>query len=135
MNNALKKAIQHWEYIAPIAQYPKTHKEFNALVARLDELLDIVGDNEQHQLMGLIDVIGNLVSHYEQIHFPIKTTGINGLRFLMEEHSLHQSDLSDIASQGVISEILSGKRTLNVRQIKLLAKKFNVDPATFIDDE
>lgn len=45
---------------------------------------------------------------------------------------LKQSDLGHIASQGVMSEILNGKRKLNVRQIKLLAAQFGVDLSTFI---
>jgi HTH-type transcriptional regulator/antitoxin HigA len=53
----------------------------------------------------------------------------------MEDLQLKQADLSKIVSQGVLSEILSGKRTLNLRQIKLLANYFHVDPATFIDDD
>lgn len=52
----------------------------------------------------------------------------------MESHHLHQSDLPEIGSQGVISEILNGKRSLNLRQIKLLAKRFKVEASTFIDD-
>lgn len=52
----------------------------------------------------------------------------------METHNLHQNDLPEIGSQGVVSEILNGKRELNVRKIKFLAKRFNVEPATFIDD-
>jgi HTH-type transcriptional regulator/antitoxin HigA len=35
----------------------------------------------------------------------------------MEQHGLKQTDLREIGSQGVVSEILSGKRDLNVRQI------------------
>lgn len=50
----------------------------------------------------------------------------------MEEHGLNQSDLSEIGSPGVVSEILNGKRELNVRQIRLLAKRFQVSPAVFI---
>jgi HTH-type transcriptional regulator/antitoxin HigA len=50
----------------------------------------------------------------------------------MEEHDLRQSDLPEIGSQGVVSEILSGKRELNVRQIKELAQRFQVSPAVFI---
>ncbi len=33
----------------------------------------------------------------------------------MEEHDLSQSDLPEVGSQGGASEILSGKRELNVR--------------------
>ena len=40
----------------------------------------------------------------------------------MEEHGLKQSDLSDIGSQGVVSEILRGKRELNTRQISTVGK-------------
>jgi HTH-type transcriptional regulator/antitoxin HigA len=50
----------------------------------------------------------------------------------MEEHGLKQLDLSEIGSQGVVSEILSGKRQLNIRQIKILSKRFKVSPAVFI---
>ena len=54
------------------------------------------------------------------------------LRFFMEEHDLTQSDLSEVGSQGVVSEILNGRRELNVRQIRALAKRFRVSPAVFI---
>jgi HTH-type transcriptional regulator/antitoxin HigA len=54
------------------------------------------------------------------------------LQFLMEEHGLTQSDLPEVGSQGVISDILRGKHELNVRQIRALAKRFQVSPAVFI---
>ena len=73
---------------------------------------------------------------YEEAHRPAShMKGIDALTFLMEAHHLSQSDLSEIGSQGVVSEILHGKRKLNLRQIKLLAKKFHVEASTFIDDE
>ena len=50
----------------------------------------------------------------------------------MEEHGLKQADLPEIGSQGIVSEVLSGKRELNVRQIRALAKRFHVSPAVFI---
>jgi antitoxin component HigA of HigAB toxin-antitoxin module len=34
----------------------------------------------------------------------------------------------------VVSEILSGKRSLNVRQISRLAKRFNVSPSVFVEE-
>lgn len=36
------------------------------------------------------------------------------------------------SSQGVVSEILSGKRDLNVRQITQLTARFGVSPALFM---
>ncbi len=45
---------------------------------------------------------------------------------------LTQSDLPEIGSQAVVSEVLNGKRDLNVRQIRALATRFGVSPAVFI---
>ena len=59
--------------------------------------------------------------------------GVDVLCFLMEEHGLTQSDLPEIGSQGVVSEVLRGKREPNIRQIRALAKRFQVSPAVFIE--
>jgi len=45
---------------------------------------------------------------------------------------IKEADLPEIGSQGVISEILSGKRQLNLRQVKLLSERFKVSPAVFV---
>jgi len=45
---------------------------------------------------------------------------------------LRAADLAEIGSQGVVSEILNGKRELNVRQIRALAERFNVSAAVFV---
>jgi HTH-type transcriptional regulator/antitoxin HigA len=50
----------------------------------------------------------------------------------MEEHGLTQSNLPEIGSQGVVSEILNNKRELNVRQIRALAERFKVSAAVFV---
>jgi len=80
-----------------------------------------------------LDTLGTLIHAYEEEHHPIpESSGADVLRFLMEEHGLTQSDLPEIGSQGVVSEILRGKRELNVRQIRALATRFHVSPAVFI---
>lgn len=135
MHHQLSEAIKYWNHIAPVVKYPKNHKEFNKLVTQLDELLQIIGDDEEHRLMGLVDAISNLIASYEEQHFQVSAVkGVDALKFLMSTHHISQADLPEIASQGVLSEILHGKRSLNIRQIKLLAKRFGVEPATFIDD-
>jgi HTH-type transcriptional regulator/antitoxin HigA len=50
----------------------------------------------------------------------------------MEEHGLKQAELGEVGSQGIVSEILAGKRELNVRQIRALARRFGVSPAVFV---
>ncbi|NHB64814.1 MULTISPECIES: helix-turn-helix domain-containing protein [Acinetobacter] len=132
MNAMIKQAVDHWHYVAPLLSKPETEEDFNTLTEALDELLDIVGDDESHPLMGLILQLGDLVSAYEHEHLPMpEGDGRTALAFLMEQHGLSQSDLSDIATQSVISEILNGKRQLNIRHIKALSERFNVSADTF----
>ena len=54
MKQRLAEAIKHWDHVAPVVRYPKNDTEFNQLAAELDELLNIVGDNEKHHLMGFL---------------------------------------------------------------------------------
>ena len=55
------------------------------------------------------------------------------LSFLMMEHGLKQSDLPEVGNQSVVSQILSGARELNVRQINSLAKRFKVPAGVFFE--
>jgi HTH-type transcriptional regulator / antitoxin HigA len=123
---------QHWRAISPLLSL-RNEQEYDRAVERLNRLLDEVGTDEQHPLYTLLDTLGTLIHAYEEEHHPIpECSGVDVLRFLMEEHDLTQSDLPEIGSQGVVSEILRGKRELNVRQIRALAKRFHVSPGVFI---
>src|SRR5574342_296917 len=122
----------HWANIAPLLTI-RNEREYNAAVKRLNELLDEIGNDEKHPLYSLLDTLGTLVHAYEEEHYPIPdATGAEVLRFLMAEHGLTQSDLPEVGSQGVVSEILNGKRELNVRQVRSLANRFHVSPAVFV---
>src|SRR6266508_1676158 len=122
----------HWMNIAPLLTI-RNEREYNAAVRRINELLDEIGDNEKHPLYSLLDTLGTLVHLYEQEHYSMPdVTGAEVLRFLMDEHGLTQSDLPEVGSQGVVSEILNGKRELNVRQVRSLAQKFKVSSAVFV---
>ena len=54
-------------------------------------------------------------THESQYIKEVEGNSIDDLNILIKEHGLKQSDLSEIGSQGVVSEILSGKRQLNIR--------------------
>ena len=71
MNAMIKQAVDHWHYVAPLLSKPENEDDFHTLVEALDELLDTVGDDESHPLMGLIHQLGDLVSDYENEHLPM----------------------------------------------------------------
>ena len=72
--------------------------------------------------------------HTSTERFPIKeSSGIDVVRFLMNQNGLKQKDLIGIlGGKSSVSEILHGKRLLNLQHIRALSEKFNVNPATFI---
>lgn len=111
----------------------RTKKEYAHAVSLLDAILDEIGEDEKHPMSELADAIGLFVERYETEHLPIpRGKPAEILQFLMVEHGLRQSDLVDIGSQGVVSELLAGKRELNTRQIRILARRFGVSPAVFV---
>jgi len=133
MNIQLEEIAKAWSAMQPIFSVPHDQKHYNKLVSLLNTLIDEVGNNEKHPLASLMETIGSLIETYESRYInEIEGNPADTLKALMEEHGLKQSDLSAISSQGVVSEILSGKRQLNVRQIRMLSKHFKVSPAVFV---
>ena len=99
----------------------------------LESLLDEAGADESHPIMGLIDIVADFIDDYESEFHPLpQTNGVDALKFLMEQHKLKQADLCEIGSQGVVSEILTGKRELNLRQVRALSERFGVSADTFL---
>lgn len=124
--------LDHWAALEPILTI-RNEDEYDRAVATLNELLDEIGTDEEHPLYGLLDTLGTMIAAYEDANLELpEASGGETLAYLMEEHGLRQSDLPEVGSQGVVSEILSGKRELNMRQIRALAERFGVSPAVFI---
>ena len=110
----------------------RNEREYDAAVEKVNALVDEVGDNPKDPRNRLLDTLSILIEAYDQEHYPIPvTSGVEMLKFLMEQHGLTQGDLPEIGSQGVVSEILRGKRDLNVRQIAALSKRFGLPPDVF----
>jgi len=133
MNAQLKAAIQHWSYVAPVLQPARNAKEYAALVEALDAALDAGGADEKHPLARLVEYLGDLIAEYEaKDHMPPEATGAEVLRCLMQRNKLRQSDLPELGSQGVVSELLSGRRDFNARHAKALALRFDVSVGMFL---
>ncbi len=133
MNSQLENISKAWPTVKAIFSVPHSEKDYNALVKILDSLIDEVGNNQNHKLAPVMETIGNLIENYETQEYKInESSPIEALKYLMQEHGLKQSDLKEIGSQGIVSEILTGKRTLNIEQVKKISNKFHVSPLVFI---
>jgi HTH-type transcriptional regulator/antitoxin HigA len=118
---ALHEALGVGSPIADEAEYDRS-------LALVEQLVDATHGEDGHPLWGLIAVAGDRISEYEDlVHpWPDTSTPATVLASLMQDHGLRQCDLPEVGSQGVVSEVLAGKRHLNARQVAALAKRFNV---------
>jgi HTH-type transcriptional regulator/antitoxin HigA len=133
MNARVKTAIEHWSYVEPLLQPARNAQEYALLVEALDAAIDAGGADEKHPLARLVDYLGDLVAEYEaKDKMPAAATGADALRYLMQRDGLRQADLPELGSQGVVSELLSGRREFNVRQAKALVERFGVSAALFL---
>jgi HTH-type transcriptional regulator/antitoxin HigA len=112
----------------------RTSRQHERMVALMNQILDVVGENQRHPLAGLLDLVGDLVAGYEARAYPVPDAAPREvLQLLMKEHGLTQTALRDeLGGQSVVSDILKGKREINARQAKALAARFGVSPAAFI---
>ena len=135
MEAQLKNIANVWPTIKNIFSVPHTEAEYNNLVTLLDNLIDEVKENEEHPLSSLMETVGSLIESYEDDNCQTNLgTPLEALSFLMKEHGVKQTELTEVGSQGVVSEVLTGKRNLNIRQIKELSSRFKVSPLVFIQD-
>ena len=133
MNTEIEEIAKVWPVVRDVFTVPHNNRQYKKLVSLLDSVIDEVREDETHPLASLMETLGSLIESYESQHIQeLLGDPIYTLKALMKEHGLKQADMKEIGSQGVVSEVLSGKRSLNSRQIKALSKKFAVSPAVFI---
>lgn len=130
---SLQAAWQSLSKLVPLGPIT-SERDYKRRVQTIDELLDSIGSNESHRLMPLLNLVTTEVENYENKHHALPEAKPSAvLAYLMEEHHLKQTDLAEeLGGQSIVSAILNNKRELNTRQVKALAKRFNVSPAVFL---
>ena len=66
----IQTAQDVWPVLNPVVFVPHKESEYQQLVAILDDLIDEVGENENHPLASMMEVIGVLIEKYEGEHVP-----------------------------------------------------------------
>jgi len=122
--NIFSPEIQnHWVAIKPMFSV-QNEQEYDQAVERLNNLIDWVGTNEQHPLYDLLDMLGMVVQAYDEKHYPMpESSGTDMLKFFMQEHGLTDSDLPEIGSFEIVSDIFNDNSILNANKIKALHQK------------
>ena len=66
----IQTAQDVWPVLNSVMFVPHEESEYQRLVAILDDLIDVVGENEDHPLASMMEVIGVLIEKYEEEHVP-----------------------------------------------------------------
>ena len=108
--------------------------QYEEMLDAVNTLMDDASSADAGPMAGLLALLADRIRVYEdQVHpWPDGSTPESRLAFLMEQHGLRQSDLPELGPQSVVSELLRGKRTLNMRQTVALAKRFALPMEAFV---
>jgi HTH-type transcriptional regulator/antitoxin HigA len=66
----LENVTKAWPPISRAVRVPHTEEDYRDLVQLLDQLTDEVGEDENHPLASLMDVLGVLIEKYEDECVP-----------------------------------------------------------------
>jgi HTH-type transcriptional regulator / antitoxin HigA len=107
---------------------------YDELLSFVDEAFERFGDDDRHPIFSLVAIVGDRIREYEaRVHPWPELAPPALLHELMNEHGLTQSDLPEVGTQSVVSNILAGTRKLNLRQVKALSGRFGVPMEAFVD--
>lgn len=101
-------------------------------MALIDELY-AYADSEDHAAARFAEAVADRVYEYETetVLIPYSSQA-EALEFLMKDRGVKQKDLSGIATQSIISEILNNKRKMTVAHIKGFSDFFKVPVEFFM---
>jgi HTH-type transcriptional regulator / antitoxin HigA len=64
----LEKVTKAWPPVSRAVRVPRSEEDYGELVQLLDRVTDEVGEDENHPLASLMDVLGVLIEKYEDEH-------------------------------------------------------------------
>ena len=70
MLTEVQTAQNVWPMLTEVVFVPHAQSEYQQLTEVLDDLIDVVGEDEDHPLASLMEVIGVLIEKYEDEHVP-----------------------------------------------------------------
>jgi len=112
----------------------ETESENERALAIIDRLMRKDQDALSAEEDRLLRLLAILVEDFETKAYPIgKSEPAIALQELMREHGLKQKDLAEIfGSQGNVSQVLNGKRSVSKAQARKLSARFRLPIDVFI---
>lgn len=110
----------------------QTEKEYNAIVERIEILLQDTDNIENTEAKGYIELnlLSDLVADYEERHYPVKKPSlVEVVKLRMAEMGLNQKRLSELlgVSTSRVSEYLNGKSEPTLKVARDISVKLGID--------
>lgn len=111
----------------------KTEEQYQAALARLEEIFDSAKDSPQADELELLSL---LIERYEDETSPIDLPDpIEAIKFRMEQMGYKQKDLARVIGfKGRVSEILNRKRKLSIGIIRKLHEALGIPTDVLIKE-
>ena len=124
-------------YLELMVKFPlrpiRSETDLDAATEVIHELIDQQARSKAEE--DYLDVLTRIVEKYEEVHYPMEDVPAHEmLAELMESNEYTQAQVAKGAGIAVstVSELLSGKRQMNLKQVAKLAAFFKVGPAVFL---
>ena len=101
----------------------ETEEENKRYLAIVEKMIDKGAENFSPEEDKLFDLLTMLIEEFEKKAYPMPGVPANErLKYILKERGMKQKDLVPLfGSEGVVSEILSGKRLITLKTAKKLA--------------
>ena len=111
----------------------KTEQEYQSLMKRIDELVEVVNDDTPKSSKEYVelDIISCLVAEYEDVHYPIsKPSLVDTIKLRLYEMGITQKKLAEMLgiSPARVSEILTGKCEPTLKVAREICRKLDISP-------
>ncbi len=113
-----------------------SRQQYEELIALMDQLVEDYDSNQT-----LINMLFPVLEQYEESSERFKAfneridsldQGVAMLTVIIDQHQLTYSDLPEVGSKSLVSQIINGHRSLTLHHIKALSKRFNIPTYMFV---
>lgn len=132
-------AVVDDRYFELVRKFPlkslQSEEELDRAIAVVNQLVDRGFENLSPGEEAYLDVLSDLVEKYEDEHHPIPEASPTGMiQFFMEDRQLSQRAvaLGSGIAVSTMSEILAGRRQMNLEHMRKLATFFQVSVSLFL---
>ena len=115
----------------------ETQQQYDDAISRIEELYRLTDENTpaSDPMMREMDLLGQAIEKYEDIHYPIAKPSLAAvIRLRMYELGLNQKKLAEMlhVSQGRVSRYLRGKSEPSLKTARMISQELNIDANTVL---